>query len=820
MVPGSSAEQGHVSVVVRVRPQTSWEQESSRPSVVHVVSDRLLVFDPEETSPPGILAGFQGLDAAPRRKGKDLKFVFDRVFGEGATQAEVFENTTQEILDGVLNGYNCSVFAYGATGAGKTHTMLGSEDDPGIMYRTMAKLYKQIEARKGEKTCEVLISYQEVYNEQIHDLLEPKGPLAVREDPEKGVVVPGLSFHQPTTAEQLLEMLARGNQNRTQHPTDVNATSSRSHAIFQIYVKQQDHTVGVTRDLRVAKMSLIDLAGSERASVANTKGERLREGSNINRSLLALINVINALADAKSKKPHVPYRDSKLTRLLKDSLGGNCRTVMIAAVSPSMLSYEDTYNTLRYANRAKEIKLLMKSNVLTVGCPLSQYAAVCEQLKAEVADLQGRLRAYEEKGPPRNPHGLAPSSPGQDALLRVKEAGSAWECNRKTEAESDSPKLPNSYLGERSPKQESEEKPGYSSAESSKLVKQGGSGTIGQQGISGTQLERLVMAILSIARKQYSVLKGANLLTPEMIAEFEELDHLVLQQPGEPPQDPAAQKQGGEEPCLVPEVSRPLEELQLVNHAEQVGPGGTSGSPPTSPEIPPAPTNAFKTPRLPTKRRRKSAGSTTPSERKSWSGQKGRAKRRRKASVPPQPANSPKEWALLAGTDCTSTPLAERAKSSPTQPHAPRPCPATVTKGRVPLASSAAQNCSTPLPPRGLNTTFDLSENPCPASTPDFPAWGSLQQFPNLQGGPLFPSSRVSVPVFAMKGSSIPRSSRSSSLASGASVQKRRRAAGSAPHSLGAPRSRIARLQGRPAKASQAVNTPGQPSSCLAWKWR
>ncbi|XP_032621163.1 kinesin-like protein KIF18B, partial [Chelonoidis abingdonii] len=150
-----------------------------------------------------------------------------------------------------------------------------------------------------------------------------------------------------------------------------------------IYVKQQDRVVGITQDVQVAKMSLIDLAGSERASTTNTKGERLREGANINRSLLALINVINALADAKSRKSHIPYRDSKLTRLLKDSLGGNCRTIMIAAISPSALAYEDTYNTLKYANRAKEIKLSLKSNVLSLDCHITKYAAICEQLKAE-----------------------------------------------------------------------------------------------------------------------------------------------------------------------------------------------------------------------------------------------------------------------------------------------------------------------------------------------------------------------------------------------------------------------------------------------------
>uniref|UniRef100_A0A8C3KM29 Kinesin-like protein n=1 Tax=Calidris pygmaea TaxID=425635 RepID=A0A8C3KM29_9CHAR len=358
MALGPPPEEGTVTVVVRVRPSMPNERERAAHPVLRVLDQHILVFDPEEaTGPSGSVPPFRG----HKHQGKDLKFVFDRVFEEKATQEEVFQHTTREVLDSVLNGYNCSVFAYGATGAGKTYTMLGSEENPGIMYLTMVELYKRIEARKEEKSCEVLVSYQEVYNEQIHDLLEPKGPLAIREDPEKGVVVQGLSFHQPASAEQLLQMLANGNKNRTQHPTDANNTSSRSHAIFQIYVKQQDRVGGLARDLQVAKMSLVDLAGSERASVTNAKGERLREGANINRSLLALINVINALADAKSKKTHIPYRDSKLTRLLKDSIGGNCRTIMIAAVSPCALAYEDTYNTLKYANRAKEIKLLVRT---------------------------------------------------------------------------------------------------------------------------------------------------------------------------------------------------------------------------------------------------------------------------------------------------------------------------------------------------------------------------------------------------------------------------------------------------------------------------
>ncbi|XP_065712171.2 kinesin-like protein KIF18B isoform X2 [Patagioenas fasciata] len=527
MALGSPPEEGTVSVVVRVRPPAPCERERAAHPVLHVVDDNLIVFNPDMPSgPPGSTLTTR----APKHPGKDVKFVFDRVFGEGATQDEVFQHTTRGLLDTVLNGYNCSVFAYGATGAGKTYTMVGSESSPGIMYLTMVGLYEKIEAME-ERSCEVLVSYQEVYNEQIYDLLEPKGPLNIREDPDKGVIVQGLSFHQPSSAQHLLEMLAEGNKNRTQHPTDANATSSRSHAVFQICVKQQDRIGGLTRDLQVSKMSLIDLAGSERASVTNAKGERLREGANINRSLLALINVINALADTKSKKTHIPYRDSKLTRLLKDSIGGNCRTVMIAAVSPSALAYEDTYNTLKYASRAKEIKLSLKSNVLSVDCHISKYAVVCEQLQAEVADLRAKLRAYEDAAQeakdlalvppidvsPAGLHRLEASVPKPHSALggdsEQQELGAGWPAQLQLEPE----EVPEEMLhsSTRTTHQLEPKEP-------SRLL----------QGLSGNWTEKLIAAILSVARKQYSLLRDANLLTPDMVSEFEELERLVRQDAG------------------------------------------------------------------------------------------------------------------------------------------------------------------------------------------------------------------------------------------------------------------------------------------------
>ncbi|CAH2326143.1 kinesin KIF18A [Pelobates cultripes] len=412
----------HVKVVVRVRPENEREKQGNFNTVVQVVDNHMLVFDPKVEE----VNFFQGRRIANRditkKKNKDVKFVFDRVFGEYSTQDEVFEHTTKFVLDGVLNGYNCTVLAYGATGAGKTHTMLGTAGQPGVMYLTMMDLYNRIEIVKEEKLCDVALSYLEVYNEQIRDLLANSGPLAVREDAQKGVVVQGLTLHQPKSAEEILQLLDYGNKNRTQHPTDVNASSSRSHAVLQIYLRQQEKTASINQNVRLAKMSLIDLAGSERASATNAKGARLREGTNINRSLLALGNVINALTDPKTKKQHIPYRNSKLTRLLKDSLGGNCRTIMIAAVSPSSLSYEDTYNTLKYANRAKDIKSAVKSNVVSLDSHISQYAKICEEQKKEIAMLKEKLKAYEEQRLISDqPNGLRQSSQEQTEIKRYQE---------------------------------------------------------------------------------------------------------------------------------------------------------------------------------------------------------------------------------------------------------------------------------------------------------------------------------------------------------------------------------------------------------------
>ncbi|ELK15999.1 kinesin-like protein KIF18A [Pteropus alecto] len=424
----------HMKVVVRVRPENTKEKTTEFHKVVHVVDKHILVFDPKQQE----ISFFHGKKTVNRditkRQNKDLKFVFDAVFDETSTQLEVFEHTTKPILRSFLNGYNCTVLAYGATGAGKTHTMLGSADEPGVMYLTMLDLYKSMDEIKEEKVCSTAVSYLEVYNEQIRDLLVNSGPLAVREDAQKGVVVQGLTLHQPKSSEEILQLLDNGNKNRTQHPTDMNATSSRSHAVFQIYLRQQDKTASINQNVRIAKMSLIDLAGSERASTTSAKGARFIEGTNINRSLLALGNVINALADTKRKNQHIPYRNSKLTRLLKDSLGGNCQTIMIAAVSPSSMSYDDTYNTLKYANRAKDIKSSLKSNILHLDNHITQYVKICNEQKEEILMLKEKLKAYEEQkafADENNKAKLMISNPQEKEIERFQEVLNCLFQNRE-----------------------------------------------------------------------------------------------------------------------------------------------------------------------------------------------------------------------------------------------------------------------------------------------------------------------------------------------------------------------------------------------------
>lgn len=352
------------------------------------------MFDPPEDSP---VQRFTRSVVPSSKKVKDQVFAFDRVFDENTTQSEVYEGTTRNLLDSVLDGYNATVFAYGATGCGKTHTITGTSQQPGIIFLTMQELFEKIDERSQEKSTEISLSYLEIYNETIRDLLVPGGSkqgLMLREDSNQAVTVSGLTSHHPRDVQEVMDMIVQGNEYRTVSPTEANATSSRSHAVLQINIAQKDRNADVNEPHTMATLSIIDLAGSERASVTKNRGERLTEGANINKSLLALGSCINALCDRR-QKAHVPYRNSKLTRLLKFSLGGNCKTVMIVCVSPSSAHFDESQNTLRYANRAKNIQTKVTRNVFNVNRHVKDFLVKIDEQMALINELRAQQKDAE-----------------------------------------------------------------------------------------------------------------------------------------------------------------------------------------------------------------------------------------------------------------------------------------------------------------------------------------------------------------------------------------------------------------------------------------
>ena len=390
----------NILVCVRCRPLSSLEYQLSTYETIRIMDNKMVILmDPIEYNGPNTIF---------KNRSREQTYAFDFAFDKYSTQNTVFEKSTKFLIEGVVNGYNATVFAYGATGAGKTYTMLGTEINPGIMPLTLKELFNKVKILKTERQYKLKFWYLEIYNENIRDLLrfmnqsnnsnnniiEENESLDLREDPIKGIIVSGITEVNVNNSNDMLRILKRGNRNRTQEATGANETSSRSHAILQVAIEYKDKNSGIDFEIKYSKLSLIDLAGSERASATQNRGIRLIEGANINRSLLTLGNCINALCDAMSKgikKPYVPYRDSKLTRLLKDSLGGNARTVMIANVSPSINTFDDTYNTLKYANRAKNIKTVVTRNVLNAQYHISNYVSIINNLKNEIAQLKQQI---------------------------------------------------------------------------------------------------------------------------------------------------------------------------------------------------------------------------------------------------------------------------------------------------------------------------------------------------------------------------------------------------------------------------------------------
>ena len=378
----------NILVAVRCRPLSQKEREISDYETIQIMQRKIIILkDPNGYLNPNNI------------RTKEQTLAFDYAFDQYEGQNDIFNCTTKFLIDGVTNGFNATVFAYGATGAGKTYTMLGTEENPGIMPLTLNELFERIKSYP-EREYTVKLWYLEIYNENIRDLLVNNSEnLDLREDPNKGVIVSGITEMIPKSSEHILNILKKGNRNRTTESTNANETSSRSHAILQIMVSYKNKASGVNYEIKFGKLNLIDLAGSERASMTKNKGMRLFEGANINKSLLTLGNCINALCEANEKgvKTYIPYRDSKLTRLLKDSLGGNARTVMIANISPFVNSFDDTYNTLKYADRAKHIKTNIKRNVLNAQYHITNYLNIIKNLQNRIFELENQISINKKR---------------------------------------------------------------------------------------------------------------------------------------------------------------------------------------------------------------------------------------------------------------------------------------------------------------------------------------------------------------------------------------------------------------------------------------
>ncbi|KAI9740261.1 MAG: Kinesin [Cirrosporium novae-zelandiae] len=361
---------GNVKVVVRVRKFLPREIKKASECLVEMGTDgqttRLLVPTYVDPNDPRIKS---------RKVLEEKKFVFDNSFWSHdredehyAGQDDVYNCLGEEFLDHNFEGYNTCIFAYGQTGSGKSYTMMGTPEEPGLIPRTCEDLFQRMEASTSPNiSYSVRVSYFEVYNEHVRDLLVPRTDppfyLKIRESPTEGPYVKDLTDMPVKNLNEILRYMRMGDMSRTTASTKMNDTSSRSHSVFTIMLKQIHHDLDTDETTeRTARIRLVDLAGSERANRTEATGQRLREGSNINKSLTTLGRVIAALADPKHCRLHngrkhkdiVPYRDSILTWLLKDSLGGNSKTAMIACISPS--DYDETLSTLRYADQAKHIR--------------------------------------------------------------------------------------------------------------------------------------------------------------------------------------------------------------------------------------------------------------------------------------------------------------------------------------------------------------------------------------------------------------------------------------------------------------------------------
>ncbi|XP_068816238.1 kinesin-like protein KIF3A isoform X4 [Struthio camelus] len=363
----------NVKVVVRCRPLNEREKATGYKMAVNVDEMRgtITVHKTDSSNEP------------PKT------FTFDTVFGPESKQLDVYNLTARPIIDSVLEGYNGTIFAYGQTGTGKTFTMEGVRAVPelrGIIPNSFAHIFGHIAKAEGDTRFLVRVSYLEIYNEEVRDLLgkDQTQRLEVKERPDVGVYIKDLSAYVVNNADDMDRIMTLGHKNRSVGATNMNEHSSRSHAIFTITIECSEKGVDGNMHVRMGKLHLVDLAGSERQAKTGATGQRLKEATKINLSLSTLGNVISALVDGKST--HVPYRNSKLTRLLQDSLGGNSKTMMCANIGPADYNYDETISTLRYANRAKNIKNKARINEDPKDALLRQFQKEIEELKKKLEE--------------------------------------------------------------------------------------------------------------------------------------------------------------------------------------------------------------------------------------------------------------------------------------------------------------------------------------------------------------------------------------------------------------------------------------------------
>lgn len=380
-------------VAVRARPLTKSELEDSNYNTISVPNkDTITITFPTEYIPDDMSEIYLAGEQIKITKTKEVSYNYDFVFNEKTSQNEVYRYTTSSLINQVVDGFSATILAYGATGSGKTYTMVGKGENTGLMIRSIRDLFKVVNNDQS-KAYSIKISYIEIYNEVLKDLLtdKNKSPPELRTDPKKGVVLQGAENKVVLNEEEAFKLINMGNKRRTEKQTDRNQFSSRSHAVLQIYLEIQDQVNvnydnynNINYEASFGKFILVDLAGSEKTSTSS-KGNA--ETGSINKSLLALGKCINLIVSQNKK--FIPFRESKLTRILQEPLSGNGRIVMIATISPSIVNYDETLFTLQFANRAKSMKIYMKKNVVETDKQLiKKYADYIQTLKEQINEVE------------------------------------------------------------------------------------------------------------------------------------------------------------------------------------------------------------------------------------------------------------------------------------------------------------------------------------------------------------------------------------------------------------------------------------------------